>query len=109
MKKTIAQHLEDMLSDKDCHGEMTGYQIQAVYAVLELLNYCGYERLCELAKDAIEEQNTRQAPPIGRCDDCNHRYENELNEYVCEILDISSDDNFYCSYFEPKGNEENGS
>ena len=49
--------------------------------------------------------NTRSALPIGKCDDCNHRYENELNEYVCEILDICSDDNFCCSYFEPKDRE----
>ena len=47
-----------------------------------------------------------QKPTIGNCDDCKHRYENELNEYVCEILDICSDDNFYCSYFEPKESEE---
>lgn len=57
----------------------------------------------------ISVWNTRPAPPIGRCGECNHRYENELNKYVCEILDISSDDNFYCSYFEPKESEENES
>lgn len=56
---------------------------------------------------ALKAWNTRPEPPIGRCGECNHRYENELNEYVCEILDISSDDNFYCSYFEPKESEEN--
>ena len=51
--------------------------------------------------------NTRTAPPIGSCDDCNHRYENEDNEYECEIHNICPDDNFYCKDFEPKEREEN--
>ena len=52
--------------------------------------------------DALKAWNTRPAPPIGRCDDCNHRYENEDNEYECEIHNICPDDNFYCKDFEPK-------
>lgn len=72
-------------------------------------NDCGFanlesKRLC-VSLDLLEDWNTRPAPPIGRCGECRHWYENELNEYVCEILDISSDDNFYCSYFEPKERE----
>ena len=58
-------------------------------------------------KLALAVWNTRPAPPIGRCDDCNHRYENENNEYECEIHNICPDDNFYCKDFEPKESEEN--
>ena len=57
--------------------------------------------------DALAAWNRRPAPPIGRCDDCNHRYENEDNEYECEIHNICPDDNFYCKDFEPKEREEN--
>ena len=46
--------------------------------------------------------NSRPAPPIGRCGDCNHRYENEDNEYECGIHNMCPDDNFYCKDFEPK-------
>lgn len=53
-------------------------------------------------EEALSNWNNRPAPPIGRCDDCNHRYENENNEYECEIHNICPDDNFYCKDFEPK-------
>lgn len=58
-------------------------------------------------KLALAVWNTLQAPPIGRCDDCNHRYENENNEYECEIHNMCPDDNFYCKDFEPKEREKN--
>ena len=61
----------------------------------------------ERRKEALGLWNTRIIPPIGRCDDCNHRYENEDNEYECEIHNICPDDNFYCKDFEPKEREEN--
>lgn len=48
--KIIPQHLKDMLCDKECSAEMTGYQHTAMDAVIELLEYCNYDRLCELAK-----------------------------------------------------------
>lgn len=51
--------------------------------------------------------NTRPAPPIGRCGECAHRFENEECEYECEIHNICPDDNFYCKDFELKENEEN--
>ena len=54
------------------------------------------------SESVIVDWNRRPAPPIGRCDDCNHRYENENNEYECEIHNICPDDNFYCKDFEPK-------
>ena len=49
-EKTIREHLEDMLCDRECSAEMTGYQYQAVDALIELLGYCDYDRLCELAR-----------------------------------------------------------
>ncbi len=36
-KEEICKHLQDMLDDKDCHGEMTGYQEKAVeFAITDL-------------------------------------------------------------------------
>lgn len=79
--------------------------------------YYSYWVACEVCRmntggyktqeEADSAWNRRPAPPIGRCDDCNHRYENEDNEYECEIHNICPDDNFYCKDFEPKEREEN--
>ena len=79
--------------------------------------YYSYRVACEVCRmntggyktqeEADSAWNRRPAPPIGRCDDCNHRYENEDNEYECEIHNICPDDNFYCKDFEPKEREEN--
>lgn len=52
--KTYKEHLEDMLCDKECSDEMTGYQHQAVDAMIELLSVCSYEELCEFAKAKID-------------------------------------------------------
>ena len=40
----------------------------------------------------------RKAPEaVVRCNDCIHRYENEVNVYVCEVLDFSCGDDDFCS------------
>lgn len=57
-EKTYKEHLEDMLSDKECSDEMTGYQHQAVDAMIELLSVCSYEELCEFAKAKIDGRMT---------------------------------------------------
>lgn len=46
MNMDIKQHLEYILYS----NEMTGYQHQAMNAIIELLGFCDYNRLCELAK-----------------------------------------------------------
>lgn len=64
---------------------------------------------------AISEWNTRPAPPIGRCKDCEHYtllghckiHSQEPDEYgPGAYVEMLPDD--FCSYFEPKGGEENG-
>lgn len=62
----------------------------------------------------IEKWNTRHAPPIGRCKDCEHYtllghckiHSQEPDEYATgAYVEMLPDD--FCSYFEPKGDEEN--
>lgn len=86
-----------------CGGVGTLHSINQCKDMYGVCTNCGVMTIsCKSADQAIEKWNTRPAPPIGRCDDCNHRYENEGNEYECEIHNICPDDNFYCKDFEPK-------
>lgn len=86
-----------------CKGVGTLHSIDLGKSFYGVCQNCGFmTKNYENAKDALAQWNTRPAPPIGRCDDCNHRYENEDNEYECEIHNICPDDNFYCKDFEPK-------
>lgn len=55
---------------------------------------------------SLLEWNTRPAPPVGRCDDCARRYE-ENGVYFCSNTNTECGDDDFCSYFEPKGDEEN--
>lgn len=57
MELTHLQYLEEILSSKYACDHLTGYQQQAIDALAELLSFCPYERLCELA----------QADREGRC------------------------------------------
>lgn len=66
---------------------------------------------CDYPKhDALAAWNTRPAPPIGRCGECeNFGHEIYAGKHACAKLQLpycNSDD--FCSYFEPKGGEENG-
>lgn len=60
-------------------------------------------------QSSIQRWNTRAAPPIGRCGECkNFGHEIYAGKHACEKLQLpycNSDD--FCSYFEPKGGEEN--
>lgn len=49
MEKTYKEYLEEILCSK-VSDDLTGDQKQALDAVTELLGFCDYERLCELAK-----------------------------------------------------------
>lgn len=49
MEKTYKEYLEEILCSK-VSDDLTGAQKQALDAVTELLGFCDYERLCELAK-----------------------------------------------------------
>lgn len=57
---------------------------------------------------ALADWNTRTAPPIGRCRECASACNPGENIVTCEIFerDMMPDD--FCSQFEPKGGEENG-
>ena len=59
---------------------------------------------CLRERDAIRRWNTRPAPPIGRCGECeNFGHEIYAGKHACEKLQLpycNSDD--FCSYFEPK-------
>lgn len=49
MEKTYKEYLEEILCSK-VSDNLTGAQKQELDAVTELLGFCDYERLCELAK-----------------------------------------------------------
>lgn len=101
-----------------CGGQAEAKQVSGVgrplYAVSCKKHYCGaYGCAHRTEKEAISYWNTRTAPPIGRCKDCLHYFQ-------MECLKIYDDGNAskdarqerkpddFCSYFEPKGGEENG-
>lgn len=49
MEKTYKEYLEEILCSP-VSDQLTGNQKQAVDAMAELLGFCDYEKLCELAK-----------------------------------------------------------
>ena len=53
---------------------------------------------------AIEDWNTRPAPPVGRCGECALWKEEKecLGAFCCTITGIERESNDFCSYFEPK-------
>ena len=57
---------------------------------------------------ALENWNTRPAPPIGRCVECAYSGNWTDNQAICDLNngDIVEPD-FFCSYFEPKERKEN--
>lgn len=57
MERTHLEYLEEILDSQDACDHLTGYQKQTIDALAELLSFCPYERLCELA----------QADWEGRC------------------------------------------
>ena len=57
MEYTYYEYLEEILNSKNVCDHLTGYQAMTIDALAELLSFCPYERLCELA----------QADREGRC------------------------------------------
>ena len=98
-----------------CGGEADVKQVSNVgrplYAVSCKKHYCGaYGCAHRTEKEAISYWNTRPAPPIGRCKDCEHYtllghckiHSQEPDEYgPGAYVEMLPDD--FCSYFEPKG------
>ena len=50
MERTHLEYLEEILDGQDACDHLTGYQKQTIDALAELLSFCPYERLCELAQ-----------------------------------------------------------
>lgn len=58
----------------------------------------------------LDDWNTRLAPPIGRCKDCANKEKATVNDkgfLVCPASGMEITDDDFCSYFEPKGENEN--
>ena len=55
MELTHLEYLEEILNSKDACDHLTGYQKMVIDALTELLSYCPYERLCELAQADRED------------------------------------------------------
>lgn len=76
----------------------------------------GMEKAKQLKRKAIADCNTRPAPPIGRCGECEWyvpRFEWEggyipsnCTHPLTELYVINDED--YCSYFEPKETHDEG-
>lgn len=98
-----------------CGGEAEVNELpiggKPLYAVACKKHYCGaYGARNRSAAKALEDWNTRPAPPIGRCGECKHW--GGIDEYgdgFCHnpdgIDNIARSEDF-CSYFEPKEREE---
>lgn len=97
-----------------CGGEAEVNELHTggkpIYAVACKKHYCGaYGAGSASVPKAIEFWNTRPAPPIGRCKDCEHYtllghckiHSQEPDEYGHgAYVEMLLDD--FCSYFEPK-------
>ena len=106
-----------------CGGEAEVNELpiggKPLYAVACKKHYCGaYGAGNRSAAKALEDWNTRPAPPIGRCGECKHSYINFISATqgtaLCVLLtNKAQGEQFimpqdgYCSYFEPKEREEN--
>lgn len=51
---------------------------------------------------AIEDWNTRPAPPIGRCKDCFQYHSEGPGVGYCSLDDQGREETSFCSEFEPK-------
>ena len=51
---------------------------------------------------AIEDWNTRQAPPIGRCRDCFQYHSEGPGVGYCSLDEQGREETNFCSEFEPK-------
>lgn len=55
----------------------------------------------------VNDWNTRPAPPIGRCVECEHWYKGYcVSSGPCAAEETNAE--FYCPNFKPKGGEGNG-
>lgn len=58
------------------------------------------------AEVALADWNTRPAPPIGRCMECEHLKDNDGVCLCCEVFNMTTPGpEAFCCRFEPKGGE----
>ena len=51
-------------------------------------------------RDAVKHWNTRPAPPVGRCGECEYWYQEHCTTGPCAVEETDAD--FYCPNFAPK-------
>ena len=57
-------------------------------------------------EEAMQNWNTRPAPPIGRCGTCTNSHKTRVNGFIlCCSLDKVMKITGYCSYYEPREEE----
>lgn len=71
--------------------------------------YHNYQSDCVLGGRFVplSDWNTRPAPPVGRCGECENACDVGDNLLRCDIFDRDMMPDDFCSQFEPKGGEEN--
>ena len=84
-----------------------------LYAVSCKKHYCGgYGCAHRTEKEAISYWNTRPAPPIGRCGECEWWDKNTHECWCAADIEIAyhkyTEPDYFCGDFAPKEGEENG-
>lgn len=95
-----------------CGGEAEVNELHTggkpIYAAACKKHHCGaYGAGSASVPKAIEFWNTRPAPPVGRCGECENACDVGDNLLRCDIFDRDMMPDDFCSQFEPKGGEEN--
>lgn len=90
-----------------CSGEAEVNELHTggkpLYAVACQKHYCGaYGAGSSSIQKAIEFWNTRPAPPVGRCGECENACDVGDNLLRCDIFDRDMMPDDFCSQFEAK-------
>ena len=94
-----------------CGGEAEVNELHTggkpIYAAACKKHHCGaYGAGSASVPKAIEFWNTRPAPPIGRCMECEHLKDNDGVCLYCEVFNMTTPGpEAFCCRFEPKGGE----
>lgn len=101
------------LEGKDCDDEGY-YWWPVIYCESCFLEVSGDEVIGSknaVVTDELRSRwNTRPAPTIGRCKDCANKEKATVNAkgfLICPASGMEITDDDFCSYFEPKGENEN--
>lgn len=94
-----------------CGGEAEVNELHTggkpIYAAACKKHHCGaYGAGSASVPKAIEFWNTRTAPPVGRCMECEHLKDNDGVCLYCEVFNMTTPGpEAFCCRFEPKGGE----